>query len=110
MGSFQLVMTSLVYEYTDAQDFHRGEVNQMTEYHKPPIEPMAITFDADKLTFSPEGPTLVRRMSDLEGLFEDQVAWKKSAESENPIVYSVVSTPIPEVNRELPQSITTLAA
>lgn len=80
----------------------------MTEYHKPPIEPMAITFDADKLTLSPEGPTLVRRMSDLEGLFADQVAWKESAESENPIVYSVVSTPIPEINRELPQSITTI--
>ena len=80
----------------------------MTEYHKPPIEPMAISFDAEKLTLTPEGPTLVRRMSDLEGLFADQAAWKKSAESENPIVYSVVSSPVPEIDRELPQSITTI--
>ena len=44
----------------------------MPEYQTPPIPPMAIAFDAEKLTLSPEGPTLTRRMSDLEGLFRDQ--------------------------------------
>lgn len=39
----------------------------MPEFHTPPISPMAIAFDAEKLTLSPEGPTLTRRMSDLEG-------------------------------------------
>ena len=47
----------------------------MPEFHTPPISPMAIAFDAEKLTLSPEGPTLTRRMSDLEGLFLDAEAW-----------------------------------
>lgn len=80
----------------------------MTEFLKPPIAPMAISFSGKDLSFTPEGPRLVRRMSDLEGLFQDQQAWKESAESDNPIVYSVLSTPVPEINRELPQSITTI--
>jgi len=49
-------------------------------------------------------------MSDLEGLFADQVAWKKAVEGGNPVVYSVTSSPVPEINRELPQSITTISA
>jgi glucose-6-phosphate isomerase len=80
----------------------------MSQYDTPPIEPMAILFDSAARTLSPEGPTLTRRMSDLEGLFADQDAWRQSAESDNPIVYTVTSSRVPEVERELPQSITTI--
>jgi glucose-6-phosphate isomerase, archaeal len=80
----------------------------MPQYDTPPIAPMAIDFDTVACTLSPEGPTLTRRMSDLEGLFLDQDAWRESAESDNPIVYTVTSSPVPEVDRELPQSITTI--
>lgn len=80
----------------------------MPEYHTPPLLPLAITFDAERLTLDPEGPTLTRRMSDLEGLFLDHDAWAASAAGENPVVYTVTSSPVPEVDRELPQSITTI--
>lgn len=80
----------------------------MSEFATPPIEPFAISFDAQRATLSPQGPTLTRRMSDLEGLFADHDAWAAAASGENPVVYSVVSTPVPEVDRELPQSITTI--
>ncbi|MEJ1155996.1 glucose-6-phosphate isomerase family protein [Microbacterium marmarense] len=80
----------------------------MPEYLTPPVSPFAIAFDAERLTLSPEGPTLTRRMSDLEGLFLDQSAWAESAAGDNPVVYTVTSSPVPEINRELPQSITTI--
>jgi glucose-6-phosphate isomerase len=47
-------------------------------------------------------------MADLEGLFADQAAWARSVESDNPVVYEVSSSPVPEVPRELPHSITTI--
>ncbi|MDP3952831.1 glucose-6-phosphate isomerase family protein [Microbacterium sp.] len=80
----------------------------MPEYHTPPLSPMAIMFDAENLTLSPEGPTLTRRMSDLEGLFRDADAWAAASADENPVVYTVSSSPVPEIDRELPQSITTI--
>lgn len=80
----------------------------MPDFHVPPISPMAIRFDQHNLTLSPEGPTLTRRMSDLEGLFADHEAWHEAASGANPVVYTVTSSPVPEVDRELPQSITTI--
>lgn len=80
----------------------------MTDFHAPPLMPLSIAFDADALTLSPAGPTLVRRMSDLEGLFLDHDAWAASAREDDPVVYTVTSSPVPEVDRELPQSITTI--
>ena len=80
----------------------------MPEYLQPPIAPLGITFDQQQLTLSPEGPTLTRRMSDLEGLFADAEAWRRSANGDNPVVYTVTSSPVPEADRELPQSITTI--
>lgn len=80
----------------------------MPEFATQPISPMRIAFDASAATLSPEGPTLTRRMSDLEGLFADHNAWRDAAEGDNPVVYSVVSSPVPEEDRELPQSITTI--
>jgi len=47
-------------------------------------------------------------MSDLEGLFRDEDAWRRAVEDGDPVVYSVVSSPVPELDRELPQSITTI--
>ncbi|MFV0450700.1 MAG: glucose-6-phosphate isomerase family protein [Propioniciclava sp.] len=80
----------------------------MPEFATPPISPMAIAFDATQLTLTPEGPTLTRRMSDLEGLFLDADAWAASAQGDNPVVYTVTSSPVPEIDRELPQSITAI--
>jgi len=74
----------------------------------PPLRPFAIRFGADNATLEPQGPTLTRRMSDLEGLFADRHAWEQAVASGDPVVYTVVSSPVPEVARELPQSITTI--
>ncbi|GAB3127196.1 glucose-6-phosphate isomerase family protein [Glaciibacter psychrotolerans] len=80
----------------------------MSEYSALPVPPMSIRFDQGAGTLSPEGPTLTRRMSDLEGLFRDSEAWAAAVADGDPIVYSVVSSPVPEIDRELPQSITTI--
>lgn len=80
----------------------------MPTFLTPPLSPLAVVFDQDALTLSPEGPTLTRRMSDLEGLFADESAWRAAVEDDNPVVYTVTSSPVPEVDRELPQSITTI--
>lgn len=78
----------------------------MPRYHQQPLQPMTIEFDAAALTLQPAGPNLTRRMSDLDGLFEDHGAWAEAAAEENPVVYTVTSSPVPEAPRELPQSIT----
>ncbi|MBR23023.1 MAG: glucose-6-phosphate isomerase [Leifsonia sp.] len=80
----------------------------MPAYATPPLMPFAIEFDAETATLSPNGPVLERRMSDLEGLFVDQQAWRKAVADGDPVVYRVQSSPVPEVDRELPQSITTI--
>lgn len=80
----------------------------MTEYRQQPLQPFAIEFDSTALTLEPHGPTLTRRMSDLEGLFADHQAWAEAAGGEDPIVYTVTGSPVPEAPRELPQSITTI--
>jgi glucose-6-phosphate isomerase len=80
----------------------------VTEFATPPVPPMSIRFDAGSASLSPEGPTLTRRMSALEGLFRDGDAWRAAVEDGDPVVYSVVSSPVPEIDRELPQSITTI--
>ncbi|PJI51964.1 glucose-6-phosphate isomerase, partial [Methylobacterium radiotolerans] len=41
-------------------------------------------------------------------MFRDHDAWATAAAGEDPIVYTVVSSPVPEIERELPQSITTI--
>jgi glucose-6-phosphate isomerase len=69
---------------------------------------MGITFDWANASLTPQGPTLERRMSSLEGLFADHEAWAAAVAEGDPIVYSVVSSPVPEEDRELPQSITTI--
>lgn len=80
----------------------------MPDFHALPIQPQAIQFDSERLTLTPEGPTLTRRMSDLAGLFLDEAARSAAAANENPVVYTVTSSPVPEEDRELPQSITTI--
>ena len=80
----------------------------MSDYSELPVLPMSIRFDHAAGTLSPAGPTLTRRMSDLEGLFLDQDAWRSALADGDPIVYSVVSSRVPEIDRELPQSITTI--
>lgn len=82
----------------------------MPDFATPPLAPLPIAFDADAATLSPQGPVLTRRMSDLEGLFSDHEAWLAATQDEDPVVYRVESSPVPEVDRELPQSITTIEA
>ncbi|MFI7490204.1 glucose-6-phosphate isomerase family protein [Micromonospora echinaurantiaca] len=80
----------------------------MTSYATPPISPFLLTLDASNATLEPQGSTLVRRMSDLGGLFADVPAWERAVADGDPIVYTVVSSPVPEIPRELPQSVTTI--
>ena len=80
----------------------------MPQYAVPPIEPMALTMDVSRGALAPEGPTLSRRMTDLEGLFADREEWESACATGDPVVYEVISSPVPEVPRELPQSITTI--
>ncbi len=81
---------------------------QQAAYWLQPIRPFGITFDKTQYTFSPQGPVLVRRMSALEGLFADRQAWQEQVAADDPVVYSVASSPVPERPRELPQSITVI--
>lgn len=80
----------------------------MPEFVQQPVDPFAIEFDSTALTLAPEGPTLIRRMSDLEGLFADHEAWAGEVSGDDPTVYRVSSSPVPEAPGELPQSITTI--
>lgn len=80
----------------------------MTTFAEPPLAPYSLTMDAVTGTMSPPGPTLVRRLSDLEGLFLDQDAWRADLAADDLVVYTVASSPVPEIDRELPQSITTI--
>jgi glucose-6-phosphate isomerase, archaeal len=80
----------------------------MTSFATPPIEPMRIVFDSARSVVEPAGPVLTRRMSDLAGLFAREDLRRKAAEEGDPIVYTVASSPVPEIARELPQSVTTI--
>jgi glucose-6-phosphate isomerase len=73
----------------------------------PPIDPMSIRMEGTERLL-PEGPVLTRRMSDLEGLFARDDLRRQRAAQDDPIVYTVSSSPVPELPRELPQSITTI--
>lgn len=80
----------------------------MTTFAEPPLTPYSLTMEAATGTMSPAGPTLVRRLSDLEGLFRDQDAWRADLAACDRVVYTVASSPVPEIDRELPQSVTTI--
>jgi glucose-6-phosphate isomerase len=80
----------------------------MTAYAVPPIAPMSISFDFTTGAVTPQGPVLTRRMSDLQGLFAREDLRVEAAAGDNPTVYTVSSSPVPEIGRELPQSITIL--
>jgi glucose-6-phosphate isomerase len=80
----------------------------MTSYAIPPINPHQILLDASAGSLTPSGPTLVRRLSDLAGCFENKEIFEAEVSATNPIVYQVISSTVPELPRELPQSITTI--
>jgi glucose-6-phosphate isomerase len=74
----------------------------------PAVAPLRLVMDVAAGTIVPEGPTLVRRLSDLEGLFRDQDAWRRDQAENDCVVYQVSSSPVPEADREVAQSITTI--
>ncbi len=80
----------------------------MSQYAKPPIQPSEISLDIPTGALSPACPTLIRKLSDLEGCFENKEAFQSEVAQANPIVYQVISSLVPETARELPQSITTI--
>lgn len=82
----------------------------MGQYSTPPLPPFQISFEIPSGTISPAGPTLVRRASDLAGCFKDETARTELAAFSNPEIYRVISSIVPEIPRELPQSITTVSA
>jgi len=49
----------------------------MSEYANPPISPSLISLDVSKGSLLPSGPTLTRRLSDLEGCFKNKEAWQQ---------------------------------
>ena len=69
----------------------------MTTFLAPPLDPMHIVFDSVTATVSPTGPVLTRRMSSLEGLFAAEDLRRRAAEQDDPIVYTVASSPVPEL-------------
>jgi glucose-6-phosphate isomerase len=81
----------------------------MAAYASPPIEPMSIVFDIARAEATPAGPVLTSRMSDLGGLFAREELRRQAVADGDPVVYTVVSSPVPETSRELPQSVTTIA-
>ena len=80
----------------------------MTAFASQPVCPLRLTMDVAAGTISPAGPTLVRRLSDLQGLFRDQDAWRDDLAVEDRVVYSVSSSLVPEAQREVAQSVTTI--
>ena len=69
-------------------------------------EPFTIEVDRTRCTLVPAGQVIVRRLSDLAGLFADADAWQAAVTAEDRVVYTVTSSPVPEAPAELPQSIT----
>ncbi len=80
----------------------------MSDAATPAVDPQRLVMNVPAGTISPEGPTLVRRLSDLEGLFRDQDAWRRDLTDEDRVVYQVSSSTVPEADREVAQSITTI--
>lgn len=74
----------------------------------PPLDPFLITLDAQRGSVTPAGPVVRRRLSDLAGLFADSAAWQQAVADDDHVVYEVASSPVPEADGELAQSITTL--
>lgn len=80
----------------------------MATYAQPPVPPMRLTWDATTGVVAPAGPVLTRRTSDLEGLFAREDLRRAAAAGQDPVVYTVASSLVPESGAELPQSITTI--
>ena len=85
-----------------------GPGGSVSSFAVPPIAPVRITFDPGTGRIAPVGPLVTRRMSDLQGLFADEDAWRRGVDDGDPVVYEVASSPVPEEEGELPQSITTI--
>lgn len=72
------------------------------------VQPFGAALDAGTGRVSPEGPLQERRLSDLEGLYADERAWRDAVRAGDPLVYTVSAAPVPEQAGEVPFSITTI--
>jgi glucose-6-phosphate isomerase, archaeal len=71
-------------------------------------EPFAAALDAVTGRVSPQGPLQERRLSDLDGLYADDEAYRAAVEQGDPLVYTVSVAPVPEEAGQVPFSITTI--
>lgn len=78
------------------------------EFAAPPVPPHAISFGPATGQVSPAGPLITRRASDLVGLYADGTAHRALTDGDDPVIYEVASSPVPELEGELPQSVTTI--
>lgn len=74
------------------------------------VQPFGAVLDATTGGVEPTGPVTENRVSDMAGLYENEAAWGRAAEGENPLVYRVVAAPVPEEAGEVPFSVTTIEA
>jgi glucose-6-phosphate isomerase, archaeal len=74
------------------------------------IDPFGAILDSATGVVEPTGVVTENRVSDMINLYEEEAAWRRTVEAENPIVYRVVSGPVPEEAGEVPFSITTIEA
>jgi glucose-6-phosphate isomerase, archaeal len=73
-----------------------------------PVLPQAVDFDPATGGVRPAGPLITRRASDLATLFADETARQALADDDDPVIYEVASSLVPELKGELPQSVTTI--
>ncbi|WP_413796955.1 glucose-6-phosphate isomerase family protein [Streptomyces iranensis] len=80
----------------------------MPSFATPPVLPQVIGFDTATGAVTPVGRVIACRVTDLVGLCADETARRYMAEAGDPVVYEVVSSRVPEISGELPQSVTTI--
>lgn len=74
------------------------------------VRPFAAGVDGASGGVDPAGVVSERRLSDLRGLFRDAAALERAVGEGDEVVYRVVAAPVPEVEGEVPFSVTTIEA
>ena len=64
------------------------------------LEPFNSYIELEKMKLNPEGDLIIRKLSDIVGIFQDKKA-AKEALKDNPIIYKVYNVQIPKKNEHL---------